>query len=287
MTMTNPDDMIMIQQWIDGFVDDTSLFSNLRGTGHNTNDIELLHQKLSQDLIAWKDLLEALGGKLELSKCFYYILSWKFNELGDAIPTSIEEQQTACQQIAILDGTTNREIKIHQKEINEYHSTLGCKKTMTGCNKGQQITLKQKSDNIGIKVKNCGFNRRQGWMALNGCYMSSLKYSLPAMSFTRKEIDEIQKFTIDKFLSVIGYDHSTHRSIVFGPKEFGGLGIRHLFTEMMEMKINAVMSHIRANSRLGQAFRINIDYLQLTSGQTKPIFESNFLPTGCSTYVTT
>jgi hypothetical protein len=35
------------------------------------------------------------------------------------------------------------------------------------------------------------------------------------------------------------------------------------------------MSHIRANSRLGQAFRININYLQLTSGQTKPIFESN------------
>jgi hypothetical protein len=48
-----------------------------------------------------------------------------------------------------------------------------------------------------------------------------------------KEIDEIQKFTIDKFLSIIGYDHSIHRLIVFGPKEFGGLGMRHLLTEMM------------------------------------------------------
>jgi hypothetical protein len=93
--------------------------------------------------------------------------------------------------------------------------------------------------------------------------------------FYPKGDDKIQKFIINKFLSTKGYDHIMHRSIVFGPKEFGGLGIRHLFSEMMEMKINAVMSHIRANSRLGQAFRINIDYLQLTLGQTKPIFESN------------
>jgi hypothetical protein len=71
-----------------------------------------------------------------------------------------------------------------------------------------------------------------------------------------------------------GYDHSMHRSIVFGPKELGGLGIRDLFTEMMEMKINTIMAHISSNSRLGQAFRINIDLFQLTSGQTKPIFES-------------
>jgi hypothetical protein len=45
MWMTNPNDMIMIQQWIDGFMNNTSLFSNLIGTEHNTNDIRLLHQK--------------------------------------------------------------------------------------------------------------------------------------------------------------------------------------------------------------------------------------------------
>jgi hypothetical protein len=97
-------------------------------------------------------------GKLELSKCFHYILSWKFNELGDAIPTSIEDERLLCPQIVISDSTTNTDITIHQKEINEYHPTLGCKKTMTGCNKVKQIALKQKCDNTGIKVKNSGFN---------------------------------------------------------------------------------------------------------------------------------
>jgi hypothetical protein len=32
MKMANPDDSIKIEQWIDSFVDDTSLFSNLLGS---------------------------------------------------------------------------------------------------------------------------------------------------------------------------------------------------------------------------------------------------------------
>jgi hypothetical protein len=55
-------------QWIDGFVDDTSLFTNLNSFSKNCNDIELLTTALKEDMIAWKELLEATGGKLELKK---------------------------------------------------------------------------------------------------------------------------------------------------------------------------------------------------------------------------
>lgn len=64
-----------LRQLIEGFVDDTSLFTNLLRTSIDRNDIELLTTRLQHDMIAWKELLEASGGKLELTKCFYYILS--------------------------------------------------------------------------------------------------------------------------------------------------------------------------------------------------------------------
>jgi hypothetical protein len=210
MKMNKPANTITIQQWIDGFVDDTSMFSNLIGAHENTNDIKLLHERLSNNLTAWKEVLEALGGKLELSKCFYYILSWKFNELGDAVPTTIEEDRMVCPQITISETTTSTETTIHRKEITEDHPTLGCKKTMIHSNRAQKKSLKDKSDKVGIKVKNCNLTRKQGWMALNGSYIPSIKYSLSATSLTEEDINEIQKFTIDKFLSKIGYDHSTH-----------------------------------------------------------------------------
>jgi hypothetical protein len=148
--------------------------------------------------------------KLELTKCFYYILSWKLNSIGDVVPTMIEDQRMESPQITILDHSTNSEITIQQKEINEDHQTLGCKKTMVYSNVGQKEKLKKRSYKMGIKVK----NSKQGWMSLIGSFIPSIKYSLPAMRLTRDDINEIQKFTIDKFLSKLGYDHSMHRAIV-------------------------------------------------------------------------
>jgi hypothetical protein len=44
-------------------------------------------------MLFWKELLEASGGKLELPKCFYYILAWKFDLKGNPLPVMISEQK--------------------------------------------------------------------------------------------------------------------------------------------------------------------------------------------------
>lgn len=63
MTMQDVIDEQLIQQWIDGFVDDTSIFSSLlSGT---QDSISQLQAKLCRDMTKWKELLEASRGKLE------------------------------------------------------------------------------------------------------------------------------------------------------------------------------------------------------------------------------
>jgi hypothetical protein len=79
---------------------------------------------------------------------------------------------------------------------------------------------------------------------------------------------------VDKFLSGMGYDRSIPRALIYGPSEFGGFGIRHLYTEMLGMKIDTVVNHVRADTQLGKAFRTNLNYLQSTAGITAPILES-------------
>jgi hypothetical protein len=81
-----------LRQLIDGFVDATMLFANLLRSSIDCNDIAILTSRLGSDMIAWKELLEASGGKIELTKCFYYILMWKFDKKGNPIPTTITEQ---------------------------------------------------------------------------------------------------------------------------------------------------------------------------------------------------
>jgi hypothetical protein len=115
-----------LRQVIDGFVNDTSLFTNLFNLVVESNDIKELTLRLRYDMIAWKELLEASGGKLELTKCFYYILTWKFDPKGNPVPTTIKEQRQVAEQISVPDTYTNNIIQIQQKEINKAHKTLGC-----------------------------------------------------------------------------------------------------------------------------------------------------------------
>jgi hypothetical protein len=63
-------------------------------------------------------------------------------------------------------------------------------------------------------------------------------------------------------------------SLIFGPEEFGGFGIRHLYTETQGRKIDSIISHLRANTQLGQAININVSYLQLLAGFEDPILTS-------------
>jgi hypothetical protein len=103
-----------LRQLIDGFVDDTSLFTNLLNSIIESNDIKELTSRLRHDMIAWKEFLVALGGKLELTKCFYYILTWKFDSKINPIPTTISDQGQVANQINIPETFSNSIIQIQQ-----------------------------------------------------------------------------------------------------------------------------------------------------------------------------
>jgi ribonuclease HI len=273
MTMKDVNNDISIQQWIDGFVDDTSLFSNIIQHADNEN-IVLLCNQLTRDMTIWNELLEASGGKLELSKCFYYVLSWKFDQEGNGIPMTIAEQRN--QQVAPIQIQTDNTkfVTILQKEVHTAHKTLGCFKAIDGNEKEQIKYLSDKSRQFGRKLNNASLTRKQALMAYKTIYIPSMRYGLPACSLSCTEMETIQKSTLDKFLPFMGYEHGSPRALIHGPSEMGGCEIPHLYTEMMGLKIESVMAHIRADSLLGKSFRININYIQLLTGLEDPIFMS-------------
>jgi hypothetical protein len=81
-------------------------------------------------------------------------------------------------------------------------------------------------------IKNYQLTHKQATLAYNLVYIPSLKYGLPVTSLSFQQIDEIHRYVVDKFLSAMGNDHSMHRSLIYGPTEYGGFGVRHLYTEM-------------------------------------------------------
>jgi hypothetical protein len=62
----------------------------------------------------------------------------------------------------------------------------------------------------------------------------------------------------------MGIDRSTHRALIYGPSEYGGFGVRHLYTEMMGMKLDTIISHLRAGTQLGTLLLITITIYNYT-----------------------
>jgi hypothetical protein len=83
--MTNTDITKQIKNWIDGYVDNKSIFLSLEET-EGIPRATTIAQQLQEDAKIWERLLTATGGKLELSKCFYYILTWEFDEYPETHP---------------------------------------------------------------------------------------------------------------------------------------------------------------------------------------------------------
>jgi hypothetical protein len=271
MTMLDVHNNNSLKQWIDGFVDDTSLFTNISKVTNNSDLLQITTQ-LKEDMIIWKELLEASGGKLELSKCFYYILSWQFDGEGHASPMTIAEQKHHhVKQIEIKDANGSNTV-IQQKEVHVAHKTLGCYKAIDGNEMEQTTYLHTKSKKFDRNLNNVNMTRKQANMAYKMIYIPSMKYGLPACSLSFNKIESIQNSTLDKFLPYMGFDHGSPRALIHGPIEMGGVEIPHLYTEMMGMKLESIISHIRAGTVLGRSFIININNLQLCSGIEHPIF---------------
>jgi hypothetical protein len=59
-------------------------------------------------------------------------------------------------------------------------------------------------------------------------------YSLPVTTFSEDELNHIQSTPIQAILPAIpamGYNRNMTKAMVFGPREYGGIGLRHLYIE--------------------------------------------------------
>jgi hypothetical protein len=227
MTMEDIEQVKLIHQWIKGFIDDTSLFTNMTD---DTGDLEKLRTQLQKDTQCWSDLLHASGGQLELSKCFYYMLAWKFFTEGDPIPLTIDELELP--QITIQNPSTGETIEIVQKEVDESHKTLGVYKTIIGKEKNHMSYLQETNDAYAMKAATARLSRRQARVAYSSMlYMPAMLYSLTAMGYSDQALTTLQCKAVDKFLPAMGFERSFPRAVVYGPQLYGGLNIGHLYTD--------------------------------------------------------
>jgi hypothetical protein len=76
LKFTDPARTDTLQRTMEGFVDNADVAINDANTPCTP---EHLAQVLQEDAKHWEHLLFISGGKLELNKCFFHMLTWQFS----------------------------------------------------------------------------------------------------------------------------------------------------------------------------------------------------------------
>ena len=133
--------------------------------------------------------------------------------------------------------------------------------------------LLQRSRCYAKAIQLCPLDRQGINIAYYCCYLPAITYSLPATSFHEDDLHDIQNEATSSFLSRLGFNRHFPSKVVYAPKWFGGLGLRHLHCEQGIGKLQQLLGHIRANTSLGRLFLTNIDWFQQLSGLPRPILQ--------------
>jgi hypothetical protein len=259
-----------IRQFMEGFVDDVSNYAN---NNFHDDNLLTLWNKLQQDGKLWAGLLSSSGGKLELTKCFYYLLSWQWDKYGNPTPQPMLYQNLPNSTINIAPEGQPPQLII-QRDITDSHKTLGAYKTINGNETDHINFLRDKSDNMIELLGNGQLNRRQAKIAYNSNYIPSMAYSTPAMCISETSMYRVTMKATARFLQLLGIEKNFPRAAVFGPSQFGGIGLKQLYTESICSKVECLLCSINDSNKLGKIMQRVINWTQMLCGTEQPILES-------------
>jgi hypothetical protein len=264
MLFKTPDGSQSVERYSDAFVDDAQ---------NGLNDAHLQHpwtlQVLSQRLQAmsqtWEKLLFCSGGSLELSKCFYYLIHWKW---VDGLPqmTTKLEMEMSIPGITLTSGFSPLQVPIHHWDVTETHVTLGARLNPYCDDVEQVIYLRAQANRIANLIHKSNLSSWEAFIAYRYCWIPSVTYLLPTTTMSDTDLHSIQTQATGSFLLKMGFNRKYPHVVCYGPLEFGGLTFRDLFTEQGALRIKSLMEHIYHDTETGKMIMIAIQSLQMEAG---------------------
>ena len=266
-TFTTPDGSEDVSISMVGFVDDsTGTYNNFQP--QNELPFETMMTNMQTDAQAWNDLLWCSGGKLELPKCSYHVLRFKFEPNGSPSP------DISAPEIPLLikDSETGAFIPIPPKQANEPHKTLGhwkapCEKD----NKTQLRYLITKSKQTTALIATGSFSRYGTQLAYSGVYLSSLKYVLPQCYFDHKHLAKAESKTASIILAKMGFNRNTSLALRYAPKSMAGCGMIPWWVLQSEGQLSLFVKHWRTDTMISKTLRIATAWCQWQSGMSDSI----------------
>ena len=262
-----------------GYVDDVTLGISLPAEDpQSESTVRRYIRKIGQ---IWEQLLYISGGRLELSKCFWVPVTWKWTK---GKPKMQSTSKTRAKDLYLFESESRSEVLIPKLSGKTAVKRLG---VWTNCEATWSTEYKnwmEFSKNFGKKIKYAKLGRIAGYHAYHAMWMAKFRYSAPVIGFTIKQIQQIKQKIVGPCLSAAGVCSKMPRAVVFGPSKYGGLGWDNPITITIFEKLKILIGSIRLWDTVGQLYYIQLTWIQLYAGISTPVLEYEtcleFIPPG-------
>lgn len=256
-----------------GFVDDSTGTCNHFAPQQEEQITELL-QRMQSDAQLWNNLLYCSGGKLELPKCSFHVLRFKFRTNGQ--PVVCTESYDNC--IHIMDQENNTTVPITYKQPYDPHKTLGHFKAPQSNLATELDNIKRKAQRVALLISASPITRNGAFLAYRTIYIPSIGYTLPQCFFAKTVLDRAQQQSIGLIISKCGYNRNTARALMYAPNEFAGGGFLPWYLIQGDGQVKHMIKHWRTDTIISKTMKVALLWAQWQSGHSKPILEDVHTP---------
>ena len=215
-------------------------------------------------------MLHTNGGLLELSKCYWLLVAWKWVR---GIPRLKTKEEAAATMI-LRQTETNNDVTIPRKTVKEAPKVLGCHVAADGSWAKEVGKWTMEGIKFAKKVNDANFTRTCGSKVYPSLWISRLRYIAQVVCFTQEQSHQVNVKVVKACLPAAGYNRNFPRKVVYGPQLYGGMEWETCRSLQILEKIKFFITHVRRQDRLGKMLQILVESLQLQSGLIEPILET-------------
>jgi hypothetical protein len=124
----------------------------------------------------------------------------------------------------------------------------------------------KKTNDFARKMSVLAVTRLEGKMVYQSVVMPSMLYSAPAGTLNQQQAAKINSRLTQAALPSMGYNRNSPLQVVYGPTSMGGIGMKDIFAEQGAAKAAAILKHIRADQKIGQAIKCQLKWAQQVAG---------------------
>jgi hypothetical protein len=261
ITLSDPMGLYSLALFIISYVDDNTLVQSF----NQTQTMPSILSQLQFCLTRWHNILKITGGDLALEKCTFCILKWKWRGAFATLETI-----HTSPGILRVDNT-----EIKRLEPNRGTRVLGVRMAMNGSFQDELIYRRQQSRTMANKLYCSWLSHLDAFMVYKTRFGPAAEYPLLVTTFSKQEIESIQKPFIHLLLPKIGLNRHTPLAVVHGPMFRGGLGLTTLEEVQVTKHFNSFQSHIRRDDDIGKGLKLQTMVQQLEIGCGRLFFNTD------------